>query len=303
MLVYGRVIATGTPDGDPRQRRGAPGLSRRAGGGDGPWLSALLEVAGIETCYGRSQVLFGLSLAIAPGEMVTLMGRNGMGKTTTVRSIMGLTPALAGTIRFDGAGDPRAAVLSASRKLGIGLVPEGRQIFPNLTVRENLVATAANRCGAPIRGRSTRSASCSRGSPSALGNMGNQLSGGEQQMLAIGRALMTNPRLLILDEATEGLAPLIRAEIWHCLARLKAAGQSILVIDKNVEALIRIADRHYLIERGRVVWTGTSPELAAAPDIQHRYLGISPVLRRARSGRISHCRNTTKSRWSFLNPR
>ena len=159
-------------------------------------------------------------------------------------------------------------------QLGIGLVPEGRQIFPNLTTRENLVATAANSARPPIPGRSTRSASCFRGSASGSASMGNLLSGGEQQMLAVGRALMTNPRLLILDEATEGLAPLIRAEIWSCLTRLKAAGQSILVIDKNVEALTRIADRHYLIERGRVVWSGTSAELAAAPQVQHQYLGI-----------------------------
>ena len=232
--------------------------------------AALLAVDNVETCYGLSQVLFGMSLAIAPGEMVTLMGRNGMGKTTTVRSIMGLTPARAGSIRF--AGDEICG-LSAFRvaQRGIGLVPEGRQIFPNLTVRENLVATAVPRAGGWTLQRvfelfprlAERQTS-----------MGNQLSGGEQQMLAIGRALMTNPRLLILDEATEGLAPLIRAEIWRCLARLKATGLSILVIDKNVGALLRVADRHFLIERGRVVWKGTSPELAAVPDVQHRYLGV-----------------------------
>jgi branched-chain amino acid transport system ATP-binding protein len=232
----------------------------------------LLDVAGIETCYGLSQVLFGISLAVAPGEMVTLMGRNGMGKTTTVRSIMGLSPARAGTIRFGGrdiSGFPAYRIA----KLGIGLVPEGRQIFPNLTVRENLVATASS---AAAKGSWTL-AKVHDLFPqlgARAGSMGIQLSGGEQQMLAIGRALMTNPRLLILDEAAEGLAPLIRAEIWRCLARLKAEGLAILVIDKNVEALTRVADRHYLIERGRVVWTGTSRELAAAPDIQHRYLGI-----------------------------
>ena len=159
-------------------------------------------------------------------------------------------------------------------KLGLGLVPEGRQIFPNLTARENLLATAANRSGAAAPGRSSGSSPCSRGSPTAPARMANLLSGGEQQMLAIGRALMTNPRLLILDEATEGLAPLIRDEIWRCLELLRAAGQSILVIDKNVDALTRIADRHYIIERGRVVWAGASKELAAAPDIQHRFLGI-----------------------------
>ena len=231
----------------------------------------LLEVADIETCYGRSQVLFGLSLSVGPGEMVTLMGRNGMGKTTTVRSIMGLTPARAGSIRFAGA-EIRGLPSYRVAKLGLGLVPEGRQIFPNLTVRENLAATAVRRDGAAwtletVYGLFPRLAERDA-------SMGNQLSGGEQQMLAIGRALMTNPRLLILDEATEGLAPLIRAEIWRCLARLKAEGQAILVIDKNVAALTAIADRHYLIERGRIVWTGTSPELAAAPDVQHRYLGI-----------------------------
>jgi branched-chain amino acid transport system ATP-binding protein len=231
----------------------------------------LLEVESIETRYGLSQVLFGMTLAIAPGEMVTLMGRNGMGKTTTVRSIMGLTPAVSGAIRFAGQ-EIRTLPSYRIAQLGIGLVPEGRQVFPNLTARENLVATAAER-GADgwtldkVYALFPRLAERER-------SMGNQLSGGEQQMLAIGRALMTNPRLLILDEATEGLAPLIRLEIWRCLARLKAEGQSILVIDKNVEALTGIADRHYLIERGRVVWTGTSQELAAAPDVQHRYLGI-----------------------------
>jgi branched-chain amino acid transport system ATP-binding protein len=235
--------------------------------------SNLLEVQSIETCYGLSQVLFGISLAIAPGEMVTLMGRNGMGKTTTVRSIMGLTPAAAGSIRFDGVelcGLPSYRVA----QLGIGLVPEGRQIFPNLTARENLVATAANRAEAGEPWTLERVCELFPRLAERLGSMGNLLSGGEQQMLAIGRALMTNPRLLILDEATEGLAPLIRAEIWQCLTQLKASGQSILVIDKNVDALTRIADRHYLIERGRVVWSGTSKELAAAPDVQHRYLGI-----------------------------
>jgi branched-chain amino acid transport system ATP-binding protein len=233
----------------------------------------LLAVEGIETRYGRSQVLFGVSLTIAPGEMVTLMGRNGMGKTTTVRSIMSLTPAASGSIRVDGE-ETRELPAYRVAKLGLGLVPEGRQIFPNLTVRENLVATAAR--------RSKGSAPWSLEAIFELfprlaerqDSMGNQLSGGEQQMLAIGRALMTNPRLLILDEATEGLAPLIRREIWRCLARLKAQGQSILVIDKNVAALTKIADRHYMIERGRVVWTGTSAELAEAPEIQHRYLGV-----------------------------
>ena len=233
----------------------------------------LLDVTDIETSYGLSQVLHGISLSIAPGEMVTLMGRNGMGKTTTVRSIMGLTPARAGAIRFNGQ-DIRTLPSYRVAQLGIGLVPEGRQVFPNLSCRENLVATAANRGSAADAWTLDSVCGLFPRLGERLGSMGNQLSGGEQQMLAIGRALMTNPRLLILDEATEGLAPLIRAEIWECLTRLKTAGQSILVIDKNVEALTRIADRHYLIERGKVVWTGDSRQLAAAPDVQHRYLGI-----------------------------
>ena len=233
----------------------------------------LLQIANIETCYGLSQVLYGVSLAIAPGEMVTLMGRNGMGKTTIVRSIMGLTPARAGSIRFGGA-EIRSVEAFRVAQLGIGLVPEGRRIFPNLNVRENLVATAANRRKADNPWTLDRVCDLFPRLAERIGSMGNQLSGGEQQMLAIGRALMTNPRLLILDEATEGLAPLVRAEIWQCLTRLKDASQSILVIDKNVGALTKIADRHYLIERGRVVWTGSSKELAAAPDVQHRYLGI-----------------------------
>jgi branched-chain amino acid transport system ATP-binding protein len=233
----------------------------------------LLDVADIETSYGLSRVLFGLSLVIAPGEMVTLMGRNGMGKTTTVRSIMGLTPAAAGSIRFDGT-EIRELPSYRVAKLGIGLVPEGRQVFPNLTARENLIATAANRAGAADPWTFDKVCALFPRLAERAGSMANLLSGGEQQMLAIGRALMTNPRLLILDEATEGLAPLIRDEIWRCLAGLRAAGQSILLIDKNVAALTRIADRHYIIERGRVVWSGTSPELAAASNIQHRYLGI-----------------------------
>jgi branched-chain amino acid transport system ATP-binding protein len=233
----------------------------------------LLELRDIETCYGLSQVLFGMSLAVAPGEVVTLMGRNGMGKTTTVRSIMGLTPAMRGAIRFAGQ-DIRALPSYQVAKLGIGLVPEGRQTFPNLTARENLIATAANRSRTAEPWTMDKVCALFPRLAERISSMASQLSGGEQQMLAIGRALMTNPRLLILDEATEGLAPLIRTEIWQCLARLKAAGQAILLIDKNVEALIRIADRHYLIERGKVVWTGSSAELAAAPAIQHRYLGV-----------------------------
>jgi branched-chain amino acid transport system ATP-binding protein len=233
----------------------------------------LLELADIETSYGQSRVLFGISLAIAPGEMVSLMGRNGMGKTTTVRSIMGLTRPAAGSIRFAGT-ELRNLPAYRIAKLGLGLVPEGRQVFPNLTTRENLVATAANRAAASDPWTLEKVYALFPRLAARASSMANLLSGGEQQMLAIGRALMTNPRLVILDEATEGLAPLIRDEIWRCLELLRAAGQSILVIDKNVDALSRIADRHYIIERGRVVWSGTSAALIAAPDIQHRYLGI-----------------------------
>src|SRR5262244_2488196 len=254
----------------PMPRCGKPiSASRSSVMADG----SLLEVSNIETCYGLSQVLFGMSLAVAPGEMVTLMGRNGMGKTTTVRSIMGLTPAMTGSIRFDGR-EIRGLSAYQVAKLGVGLVPEGRQVFSNLTARENLIATAANRGSASEPWTLPRICALFPRLAERIDAMGNELSGGEQQMLAIGRALMTNPRLLILDEATEGLAPLVRAEIWRCLARLKESGLSILVIDKNVGALLRVADRHFLIERGRVVWKGSSQELAAAPDVQHRYLGV-----------------------------
>jgi len=235
--------------------------------------SPLLDVQSVETSYGLSQVLFGLSLSIAPGEIVTLMGRNGMGKTTTIRSILGLTPARTGSIRFGGR-EIRELTSYRIAQLGIGLVPEGRQIFPNLTARENLVAASANRLG--VRDPWTLEKVCALFPLLAarLSSMGSLLSGGEQQMLAIGRALMTNPKLLILDEATEGLAPLIREDIWRCLARLKQEGQALLVVDKNVDRLTKIADRHYIIERGRVVWSGSSGALAATPQIGHRYLGI-----------------------------
>src|ERR1700744_1030801 len=233
----------------------------------------LLEVDSIETCYGLSQVLFGLSLSIQRGEMVALMGRNGMGKTTTVRSIMGFTAPRAGRVCFGGR-EVRGLPAFRIAQLGIGLVPEGRQIFPNLTVRENLVAASANRLSSGDPWTLEKIHALFPRLAERSGNMGNQLSGGEQQMLAIGRALMTNPRLLILDEATEGLAPLIREEIWNCLSMLKARGQSVLVIDKNVEHLTRICDRHTIIERGRTVWSGTSEQLVAEPDLQHRYLGI-----------------------------
>ena len=233
----------------------------------------MLELVDIETFYGESQALFGISLSIASGEVITLLGRNGMGKTTVVRSIMGLTPPRRGEIRFDGRTIHRHPPYRIA-KLGIGLVPEGRQVFPNLTVQENLVATAS----APSRGAAAWTLDGVLEMFPTLrarrDHMGSQLSGGEQQMLAIGRALMTNPRLLLLDEATEGLAPLVRAEIWRCIAHIKSLGQSILVIDKNVEVLTEIADRHVIIEKGSIVWQGDSAELSGNADVQHRHLGI-----------------------------
>jgi branched-chain amino acid transport system ATP-binding protein len=228
----------------------------------------MLEVRKLETSYGRSQVLFGVDLDIGAREVVSLLGRNGMGKTTTVRSIMGITPPRSGTVSFQSKAIQKLPSYRIAQA-GLGLVPEGRQVFPNLTVRENLVATAR-------RGPWTqeRVFGLFPHLEARKGNYGNQLSGGEQQMLAIGRALMTNPRLLILDEATEGLAPLIRAEIYRSIERLKAEGLSILVIDKDVKALTRVADRHYVLEKGRVVWSGSSAELAADSNLQHRYLGV-----------------------------
>jgi len=233
----------------------------------------MLAVDGLESAYGLSQVLFGVALRVEAGEVVTLLGRNGMGKTTTVRSIMGIMRPKAGTIHFAGqalAGLPAYRVARA----GLGLVPEGRQIFPNLTVRENLVATAANRGGSAEPWTLEKVYGLFPRLQERQDNMGNQLSGGEQQMLAVARALMTNPRLLILDEATEGLAPLIRADIYRSIEKMKAAGLSILVIDKDVKALTRVADRHYVLEKGRVVWSGSSADLAASEDVQHKYLGV-----------------------------
>lgn len=232
----------------------------------------MLSVRQLQASYGAAQVLFDISLDIGAGEVVTLLGRNGMGKTTTVRSIMGLLRPRGGEVRFDGAVVTGLAPYRIAQT-GIGLVPEGRQIFPTLTVEENLVATASSRTGSRRwtldavydlfpRLKERRS------------NLGTQLSGGEQQMLAIGRALMTNPKLLILDEATEGLAPLIRAEIWTCLKRLKSERQSILVIDKNVGVLATFADRHVIIEKGRSVWTGTSEELMTDTSLKDRYLHV-----------------------------
>jgi branched-chain amino acid transport system ATP-binding protein len=233
----------------------------------------MLRVAALEASYGESQVLFGVDLAIDEGEVVSLMGRNGMGKTTTVATVMGILRAGAGSVRLNGRPIEHLPAYRIAQ-LGLGLVPEGRQIFPNLSVRENLVATAANRLGMAKPWALAGVLELFPALAERRESLGGLLSGGEQQMLAIGRALMTNPRVLILDEATEGLAPLVRAEIWRVLARLKAAGQSILIIDKNVAALTALADRHYILEKGRVVWSGASAELNANVELQHRYLGV-----------------------------
>lgn len=228
----------------------------------------MLRLEGVEGGYGQGRVLFGIDLAAEAGQVVSLIGRNGMGKTTTVRTIMGLMRPSAGAISFEGRPITRLAP-NAIARLGLGLVPEGRRVFPSLTVEENLVATAR-----PGPWTLTRVA----GLFPRLGERRRQsartLSGGEQQMLAVGRALMTNPRLLILDEATEGLAPLIRAEIWRCLHELKGLGQTILVIDKNLAEMASLVDRHNIVDKGRVVWTGTPAQMAADPDLAHRYLGI-----------------------------
>jgi branched-chain amino acid transport system ATP-binding protein len=228
----------------------------------------MLEISGLEAGYGDGRVLFGVDFTVGAGEVVTLLGRNGMGKTTTIAAIMGIVRAQAGTIRLDGAAIHHLPPYRIAR-LGLGLVPEGRQIFANLSVRENLVATAV-----PGRWNLDAVLDLFPGLRERLASLGGLLSGGEQQMLAIGRALMTNPRLLLLDEATEGLAPRIRAEIWRVLARLKAGGQAILVVDKNIAPMLRLADRHTILEKGRTVWSGTSAELAAAVELQHRYLGV-----------------------------
>ena len=233
----------------------------------------MLEVRDLQTAYGRSQVLFKIDFEIKNGEVVTLLGRNGMGKTTTVRSIMGMTPPKGGRISFQREEVTRLPSYRIAQA-GIGLVPEGRQIFPNLTVRENLVATASNRRNSPAPWTLEKVYELFENLRQRQDNLGNQLSGGEQQMLAIGRALMTNPRLLILDEATEGLAPLVRVEIYRSIEQLKAQGLSILLIDKDVNALSRVADRHYILEKGRVVWSGSSAELSADQEMQHKYLGV-----------------------------
>ncbi len=236
-------------------------------------MTALLEVDGLVTAYGTSQVLFGIGFTIRQGEVATLLGRNGMGKTTTVRSLLGLTRARGGSVRFRG---ERIDALAPDRiaRMGLAVVPEGRQIFPNLSVKENLLAFAARRNASTTPWTLDRVVALFPRLAERFANMGNQLSGGEQQMLAIGRALMTNPHLLILDEATEGLAPLIREEIWRCLDQLRAQGQTILVIDKYVHRLVKLADRHTIIERGKVVWQGESSALAADPSLWHRYIGV-----------------------------
>ena len=233
----------------------------------------LLHVDAIETAYGTSQVLFGVSLNVHAGEVTTLIGRNGMGKTTTVKTIMGMLAPKAGRVVMDGMALQGQPSYIAARA-GLGLVPEGRQVFPNLTVRENLVATAGNRHHAASPWTLQTVYKMFPRLQERERNLGSNLSGGEQQMLAIGRALMTNPRLLILDEATEGLAPLVRLEIWRCLEKLREAGLAMIVIDKNIAPLLRLADRHVILEKGRVVWQGDSAALRAAPEVLHQYVGV-----------------------------
>jgi len=236
-------------------------------------IGLMLKIDTIETYYGASQALFGVSLEIHEAEVVTLLGRNGMGKSTTVRSIIGLTPASSGKIVFAGKEIQNMESYEIAR-LGIGLVPEGRQIFPNLTVKENLLATEANWTKSPTPYSLDDIFTIFPRLRERLSNYGNQLSGGEQQMLAIGRALLINPKLLILDEATEGLAPLIRKEIWRGLAILKEKGLAILIIDKNIEALMTIGERHYIMEKGQIVWSGTSTELQNDEALLSQYLGV-----------------------------
>jgi branched-chain amino acid transport system ATP-binding protein len=262
-------------------------------------MSALLQVTDIESFYGPSQALFGVTFDVRAREVVTLIGRNGMGKSTTVKSVMGIIAPKRGAITLGGediGGQPSYRIA----RRGVGLVPEGRHVFPTLTVRENLVATAGDRhrkregaiAGDRRQARTTASVGADDQRPSFNPwtldrvydmfprlkerdrNLGSNLSGGEQQMLAIGRALMTNPILLILDEATEGLAPLVRAEIWRCLAKLKDEGLSLIVIDKNIGPLLRLADRHFIVEKGRVVWSGDSATLKGQPELLHKYVGV-----------------------------
>jgi branched-chain amino acid transport system ATP-binding protein len=233
----------------------------------------LLTVKNIETHYGASQALFGISMNVRNGEVVTLIGRNGMGKTTSINSIMGITPITRGSIFFEDVQIEHLESFKINRK-GIALVPEGRQVFPNLTVRENLVAISANRNNHTSPWNLSKILDLFPQLSTRIDSMANLLSGGEQQMLAIGRSLMTNPKLLLLDEATEGLAPLVRNEIWRCLNQLKNEGISILVVDKNINDLARIADMHYVIEKGQIVWQGNSTELLNHKDYLGNKLGI-----------------------------
>ncbi|GHC94249.1 ABC transporter ATP-binding protein [Pseudorhodoferax aquiterrae] len=236
-------------------------------------MTALLRIEGLQAGYGASRVLHGIDLTVGDGRIVTLLGKNGMGKTTTLKSVMGLVPKQAGSVQFAGRDTTRMAAFETAR-LGLGWVPEGRQVFPTLTVQENLLATAANRHGAAQPFTLQRVYDFFPRLAERAGNLGNQLSGGEQQMLAIGRALMTNPRLLILDEATEGLAPLVRAEIWRVLGALRATGMAMLVVDKNLGALMELADQHVVLEKGRIVWQGDSAALQADRATVQGHLGI-----------------------------
>jgi branched-chain amino acid transport system ATP-binding protein len=226
----------------------------------------LLDVTKIEAFYGASQALFGVDLSVAEGEAVALMGRNGMGKTTTIRAICNLNPPRAGAVKIGGT-DTKGTRPHHVAKLGIGLVPEGRRCFPNLTVHENLVAAAR-----PGQWTLERVNELFPRLEERHAQMARSLSGGEQQMLAIGRALMTNPRLLILDEATEGLAPVIRQDIWKAIRRLKAEGLSILVVDKTLSELLPVADRCVILENGRSAWSGRPADLTT--ELQDRYLGV-----------------------------
>jgi branched-chain amino acid transport system ATP-binding protein len=242
-------------------------------------MRSLLNVQDLQAAYGHAQALFGVTFEVKAGEVVTLLGRNGMGRSTTIKCLFGLLPVKAGTILFDG--KPVHDMPSHSiARLGLGLVPEGRQVFPNLTVEENLVATARRARSVDAFGKGLEPWTLDRvyrffpRLRERRANMGSQLSGGEQQMLAIGRALMTNPQLLVMDEATEGLAPLIRDEIWKALTELKNEGLAQIVIDKNIGALLKFADRHYALEKGKVVWQGSSDELRARDDIVQQYLGV-----------------------------
>ena len=236
-------------------------------------MTALLEVQGLTGGYGASQVLFGIDMRINEGEVVTLLGRNGMGKTTTLRTILGLNPPTGGEVRFRGEAIHGASADAIARR-GIAIVPEGRQIFRNLSVEENLVAFAARRNGRDNPWTLERIYQQFPRLKERRHNGGGQLSGGEQQMLAIGRALMTNPHLLILDEATEGLAPLVREEIWSCLKALRDYGLTIIVIDKYIKRLIGFADQHTILEKGRVVWQGDSAQLSALPQLWDQYLSV-----------------------------